>query len=71
MDPALPKKFHECRCDFCDAAFSSRDGLRDHLKSRHPEELTGKRVPTLCAFCQVPDFVISRFRTKTVWGDFF
>ena len=35
MDPSQLKKGRECICDLCDAVFSGRDGLRDHLKCRH------------------------------------
>ena len=56
MDPSQLKKGRECICDLCDAVFSGRDGLRDHLKCRHgggAEELANRNVPTQCPFCQV------------------
>ena len=51
MEPLQPKRYLECTCDFCDTKYYSRDGLRDHLKSRHPDEVAAKDVNTKCAFC--------------------
>ena len=52
MEPSQPpRKFLECSCDYCDATFNSRDGLRDHLRCRHGDEMV-TNVPTQCPFCQ-------------------
>jgi len=54
LHPKYHKKVQasECTCDFCDATFNSRDGLRDHLKCRHGNDGVAKIVPTQCPFCQ-------------------
>ena len=39
-------------CNFCETTFSDREGLRDHLRRKHPQESTVKKSTTQCAFCQ-------------------